>query len=274
LTKSQLKAKQQSAAPYKAVVLGSTYSDDEKMKKLQQQEWELNYMRNILQRKDRILEETHDEMLHAMGDLRTALRSLGSPPPGDGTLKRLPCHCLEQSAMAPDNVWCDNRRPRISGAHVCVLANVCFGGGEKLLFLSPQASQEERASVGVRIAGTDQQGSVVFQPLDPSSGGSSLYQKIRRTPIQPKTLVLYASKFPNHITHVLEGAGGLHFSIHRNRLRAEKQGNAVCSPNDLTCFPTTIAAMHFHGTSSSGGWHENVLRIMMEDHKKGGVHSR
>lgn len=232
--------------------------------RVQQQEWEINYLRNVLNRKGKILEETHDEMLKAFDRLRDALHEIGSAVPSSASdAPELPCHCLEQSAMAPQDIWCDNHRSRVSGAHVCVLRDVCFGDGEQLVVLSPRTSDEERRAHRMQIARVDQSLSVVFSPK-PGAKPSPLYEKISNTVKQNATLVVYASQFANHITHVLEGAGGLHFSVHRNK---EHVARHVCPDDDLTCFPP-VAAFNFMGSGFPGEWHENMLRIMIEDHDK------
>lgn len=77
------------------------------------------------------------------------------------------------------------------------------------------------------------------------------------------TTIFYASKFPGHITHVLEGAGSLQLSISRQR----KSGTA-CSASDPTCFGDVRRLLSFNGLVGANSWHENMLRIMIGDIEK------
>lgn len=245
-------AKLSSGVAPKAVKEGEAALRSGRATPLELAQWERNMLSRMLLRHRVMLAESHDE-------LRSARARIDRPAAvWHDELRRnavqneesdVPCYCVEHSAMSPRDTWCDCGRPKVSGASVCMLRNVCLKPNGTVEFVSPRVKplSKERTMV---VANVDVSSFIV--PRDTHASA----------PILSGTTVFYASGTASHITHVLEGTAGLWLSVSRGL------SHSSCPPNDLTCFSDLKRVVFFNGEVKPNSWHENVLRIMMGDVEK------
>ena len=236
---------------------------------LEEARWEKRYFEQFFNRYKGMLKESAEELHSTRARLEVLYRIVSDAEKP----REVPCHCLETSSMAPGNTWCDNSKARISGSHVCILRNVCMVNGQAHIISEREPPGLWNRSAGMviptgarqmDIAGTQHELRIVYKPeaaVDQTfkNGNAPTYQFFKDAPVITGTTVLYASKYPSHITHVLEGAGSLQLAISR-------MNTDPCNASDPTCFGSVTRFVFMGGRV--GSWHENMLRVMIGDVEK------
>jgi hypothetical protein len=242
---------------------------------LEEARWDNRYFQQSLNRHKVMLRESGEELRDARERLDRVVSDPQKVAVDLRAPREVPCYCHEMSSMAPGGSWCDNHKPRLSGSHVCILRNVCMAGGRAHVLSEKEPPPDKQRPPGtviptggrqMDIAGTQHDLRIVFKPANVTDqtfkqGAEPTYGFFKDAPVVTGTTVFYASKFPQHITHVLEGAGSLQLAI--SRMQTDR-----CNASDPTCFGPVQRLVFFGGSVPRESWHENMLRVMLGDVEK------
>jgi hypothetical protein len=273
----------------------------------QEHEWELESLRQRLKHADNMARQLVKEAASLQQRLDTAMGALEDPRAasiltGAGAHHRsekVPCVCREMTALGQGKPFCNAYNAgTVGSAHVCTFVNasVCLTrdhrgpmnvGRSRFLFRMPETDQavpiktftgelDWSNSTTVVIAGMTYYGVRVYRD------NAAEWDRLAASPVVEGSTVLYSSRFVDHITHVLEGAGSLHLAVSREkklRKSAASRGGGgdapPCHPRDPYCLgdirhlvmvdelvkERPDEAPVYNATS----WHQNVLRIFLDD---------